>query len=103
MNIILDDLKSHLLKNYDKSIKDIILFGSHISGNSKKYSDYDILIILDNYYSGNDENRILDLCYDINLKHNILLDIHLLSKSELGSIRGKQPVFINALKHGIYA
>ncbi len=103
MNIILDDLKSHLLNNYGISIKDIILFGSNVSGNPNKYSDYDILIILNNDYSGKDENRILDLCYDINLKHNILLDVHLLSESELSSIRGNQPVFVNALKHGIYA
>jgi len=39
---------------------------------------------------------------DIDLKYNILLDVHLISVRELNTIRGKQPVYINALKYGIY-
>ncbi|MCK4663715.1 MAG: nucleotidyltransferase domain-containing protein [Bacteroidales bacterium] len=100
---ILIDLKSHLIKNYGNSVKDVILFGSQARGNSKEYSDYDILIVLEKDYSGKDENQILDLCYDIDLKYNILLDVHLLSSKEMKSIRGKQPVFVNAIKSGIYA
>ncbi len=100
---IINDLKSHLIRNYGSDIKDVILFGSRAKGVSKEYSDYDILIVLNNDYSGKDENKILDLCYDIDLKYNILLDIHLLSNSELSSIRGKQPIFINAIQSGIYA
>ena len=100
---ILIDLKSYLIKNYGNSVKDVILFGSQARGNSEEYSDYDILIVLEKDYSGKDENQILDLCYDIDLKYNILLDVHLLSSKEMKSIRGKQPVFINAIKSGIYA
>ena len=50
-----------------------------------------------------DENVILDLCYDINLKYNILIDAHILSKKEIKSIRGKQSIFVNALKAVIHA
>lgn len=102
-NQILADLKRHLLNNYGKSIKNVILFGSHARGDSKEYSDYDILIVLDKDYSAKDENRILDLCYDIDLKYNILIDVHLISEVELNSVRGRQSVFVNALKSGIYA
>ena len=100
---ILTNLKSHLITNYGNSIKDVILFGSQARGGCKEYSDYDILIILDKDYSGKDENQILDLCYDIDLQFNILLDVHLISSTELTSIRGRQPVFVNAIKSGIYA
>ncbi len=100
---ILTDLKNHLNANYGNSIKDIILFGSQARGDSDENSDYDILIVLDRNYSGTDENEILDLCYDIDLKYNILLDVHILSTSELDSERGKQPIFKNAFKSGIYA
>ncbi len=100
---ILSDLKEHLNQNYDGSINEIVLFGSHARGESTRDSDYDILIVLDNDYSAKDENVILDLCYDINLKYNILIDAHLLSKSEMKSIRGKQPIFVNALKSGVHA
>lgn len=100
---ILSDLKSHLIKNYGRSVKEVILFGSRAEDSSHDYSDYDVLIILDKDYSGQDENVILDLCYEINLKYNILLDVHILSTKELASPRGKQPVFYNAIKSGIYA
>jgi len=100
---ILSDLKSHLIKNYGNSVLDVILFGSQARGDSKEYSDYDVLIVLDKDYSGKDENQILDLCYDIDLKYNILIDAHLISSKELTSIRGRQPVFVNAIKSGIHA
>lgn len=100
---ILIDLKQHLQKHFGDSVKDVVLFGSQARGDSREYSDYDILIILDKDYSGNDENKILDLCYDIDIKYNILLDIHLLSDREIETKRGKQPIFINALKSGLYA
>ncbi|SHI40663.1 Nucleotidyltransferase domain-containing protein [Tangfeifania diversioriginum] len=100
---ILSDLKSHLLKNFGKSVKEVILFGSRLEEHSNDYSDYDVLIILDEDYDSTDENKILDLCYDIDLKYNILLDVHILSKKELALPRGKQPVFTNAINSGIYA
>jgi uncharacterized protein len=100
---ILSDLKSHLITHYGNSVKDVILFGSQSRGDSNEYSDYDVLIVLLKDYTGKDENQILDLCYDIDLKYDILLDVHIISNSELTSIRGRQPVFVNALKSGIYA
>jgi predicted nucleotidyltransferase len=100
---IITDLKSHLLKNYGKSVNDVVLFGSQARGDSNEYSDFDVLIVLENDYSGRDENQILDLCYDIDLKYDILLDVHLISIKELTSIRGRQPVFVNAIKSGIHA
>lgn len=100
---ILNDLKEHLQKNYGDSVKDIILFGSQASDNVIEGSDYDILIILEKNYSRKDEDHILDLCYDIDLKYNILIDAHIISSDELSSLRGKQPLFINALNSGIYA
>ena len=101
--IILSELKKHLIDNYGDSVKDVILFGSQMRGDSMAFSDYDVLIILNSDYSGKDENKILDLCYDIDLKHDILLDVHILSNKELNTIRGKQPIFTNAIKSGIYA
>jgi len=101
--IILAELKNHLVNNYGSSIRDVILFGSQARGDSLKFSDYDVLIILKGKYTGKDENAILDLCYDIDLKFDILLDVHLISETELNSVRGKQPIFLNAVKSGIYA
>ena len=101
--IILSELKKHLIKNYGGSVKDVILFGSQAQGDSNVFSDYDVLIVLDNDYAGKDENLILDLCYDIDLKYDILLDVHIISNKELKTIRGKQPIFVKAIKTGFYA
>lgn len=100
---ILKDLKSYLQKGFNESVKDIILFGSQVYDSSPDHSDYDILIILDKDYNARDENRIYDLCYDIDLKYNIIIDAHLISKQELNTIKGKQPIFIKAIKTGLYA
>lgn len=101
--IILAELKNHLIQNYGNSVKDVILFGSQALGNPEKFSDYDILIVLKHAYTGQDENKILDLCYEIDLRFDILLDVHIISDKELTAIRGKQPIFTNAVKSGIYA
>jgi len=100
---IITELKTYLHKNYSKSVKEVVLFGSQARGDSSKDSDYDILIVLNKDYSGKDENKILDLCYDIDLKYNIIIDAHLISEKEISSLRGKQPIINNALKSGIYA
>lgn len=102
-NQILSDLKNHLVKYYGESVKEVILFGSRIKKMSHEFSDYDILIILEKEYTGKDENIILDLCYEIDLKYNIFIDAHIISNKELSSVRGRQPVYLNALKTGLHA
>ncbi len=100
---ILKDLKNHLQTSFKESVKDVILFGSQALGKANKDSDYDILVVLKNDYTAKDENLIFDLCYDISLRHNIVIDTHIISEKELYSIKGKQPIFIKAIKSGIYA
>ncbi len=100
---ILQDLKQHLIENLGRAVKDVILFGSQTTGKAVNYSDYDVLVILNRPYSDSDENRILDLCFDINLKYDIILDIHILSESEINSVRGRQTVYSKVIESGIYA
>lgn len=101
--LILNDLKHKLVEHYADAVKNIILFGSQASNTAGKYSDYDILILLNKDYNRSDENTILDICFDIDLKYDIMIDAHLLSTKELESQRGRQPIFVNALKNGVYA
>jgi uncharacterized protein len=101
--LILIDLKRKLQELYSDSVKNVVLFGSQANNNSNEYSDYDVIILLNHDYNKNDENKILDICYEIDLKYNIIIDAHLLSTKEIETKRGKQPIFVNALKNGIYA
>ncbi len=81
----------------------MILFGSQASGTAAEYSDYDVLIITREKPDWRIEREISDICYEIELEHDIFIDTLIISEPELGTIRGKQPIYLNALKNGIYA
>ncbi|NCO32224.1 nucleotidyltransferase domain-containing protein [bacterium] len=101
---IVKELKKILIEHFDNDIKDVILFGSRATGSASKYSDYDVLVILKQDYDWHYRNEILRVVYKLELKKDIMIDIHLLSTNEVSNtLRGSQPVFINALNTGLYA
>ncbi len=102
-NLIIKDLKKHLQKQFGDNIKDVILFGSHASNKFTNDSDYDILILLKNRPDWKLKRLISDYCYNIDLKYNIITDIHIISDPELNTLRGKQPIFYDAIHKGIHA
>jgi predicted nucleotidyltransferase len=99
---VLKDLSILLKSRFADDIKDIILFGSHVYGQADKDSDYDILIILKNKADWKIEREISDLCYEVDLKYNIVTDTHVIGESELNTLRGKQPIFVNAIANGLH-
>lgn len=101
--IVLNDLSDLLRNRFGDNLKDVVLFGSQAKGKAHKDSDYDFLIILKEKADWKIESEISDLCYEIDLKYNIITDIHVLSEGELSTIRGKQPIFVNALAYGLHA
>ncbi len=100
---IIQRLAKALKSKFGYRIKDVILFGSQASGNNSEDSDYDILIILKEKPDWRFERAISDICYGIELEHDIFIDTLIISESELETIRGKQPIYQTALKMGIYA
>lgn len=100
---IISDLKAHLKSKFKGAVKEVVLFGSQTNENNTVNSDFDVLIILEGNYNEQDEERLLELCYDIDLKYDVVIDAHIISKHELNSIRGQQPIFVNAIKDGQYA
>ncbi|MDB4582216.1 nucleotidyltransferase domain-containing protein [Draconibacterium sp.] len=100
---ILSDLKNLLSEKLGSNLKEVILFGSQAYGNSTEDSDYDFLVILEKIPDWKLKRQISDYCYALDLKHETFLDIHVLGKDELNTLRGKQPIFQTALKRGIYA
>ena len=97
---IIRNLKQTLVNHLGEAVDKIVLFGSRNDGKPREYSDYDVLIILKNEYDWRFENEILSLCNEVNLKYDIILDIHLISKKEFGTLRGKQPFIQIALAQG---
>ncbi len=100
---ILKEIKHTLQTNFGEEIVEVILFGSRARGRAKSWSDYDLLILLRNPYQWQTEENILNKLYDVTLKHNIIPDNHFLTLADLNTIKGKQPIFLNAMANGIYA
>ena len=100
---LLCEIKTQIEYSARVGVSKVILFGSHAIGNADKESDYDILVILDNDYDWKLENRILDICFEIDLRYGIVSDIKVISSNELGQPRGHQAYIVNAIKNGISA
>lgn len=101
--VVLDQIKKKIQHLPEIDVVDVILFGSQVSGAVQSDSDYDLLIILKNKIDWKTKREIYSLSYDIDLEYNIITDVHILSSDEVNSLRGKQPVFQNAIQEGIYA
>jgi len=102
-NLILNELKTILNNHFPNIVEKIILFGSRNNSNFQEYSDYDILIILNINYDWNLESEIIDLCYEIDLKYDIVTDIKIISSKELTEPRGRQTYIQEALLTGLQA
>ncbi len=97
----MNELKKILTNNFPGYIDKVILFGSQAKGNAEDYSDYDILVVLKKKYDWRLKNKIYDKSWEIDFKYDILTDIKLISKTELKSIKGKQPFISDALENGV--
>jgi predicted nucleotidyltransferase len=95
------ELKELLLTTFPNEIEQVILFGSQVKGTAQEYSDYDVLIILKHTYDWQFKNKIYDTTWEIDFKHDILTDVKLISKSELQTLKGKQPFIQDALEEGV--
>ena len=70
---------------------------------AEQFSDYDVLIILKNDYDWKYRRLISGLCYEIDLKYDIIIDSKIISLNELNhSIKGKDPLFLDAIKDGLH-
>ena len=100
---ILKQFKSQLKQSFRNDIQDVILFGSQVTGEMLGNSDYDILIVLNRDYDRVYKEKILDVVYDFELKYEIFIDFKIISIQELNhSIRGKQPIFREAIEKGVH-
>lgn len=97
------ELRNLLQERFKENFKEVVLFGSQASGQPRPDSDFDILVILNEMPDWKTEREISDICYLIDLKFNIITDTHVLSTSELNTLRGKQPIFVNAISNGVRA
>ena len=101
---ILHQLLTILKAELKAELKEVILFGSYNSGMHTENSDFDVLIVLQNPADWRIKGKIRDLCYEISLKNDILIDSKIISEFELNhKFWGKHPLYTDTLKFGLHA
>ena len=102
MQTLLLEIKTLLEPLLGKNLLKVVLFGSQITENARNDSDYDILIVVQNPFDYRLKRQILNYCYQICLQRDILLDVKIISQYELDhSLKGKLPIYTQALQNGI--
>ena len=93
-------LKKKLLDGFPRTR--IILYGSKVKGNSKEFSDIDVLILLDRKIDTELEKQILDIAYDIELESDIVFGVMIESKDFWDSSLARiMPLHQNIEKEGV--
>jgi predicted nucleotidyltransferase len=79
----------------------VILFEREVLGKSSRRSDIDLLVILKKDFHWEEEDKILALGYELDLKFDIISDIKVISLGELESVKGNQVYIQEALENGL--
>jgi len=95
---ILFDLKRTILSKY--KLVEMRLFGSTARGDRHVHSDIDIFVRIINLDRKIEED-IFDLAYEIELKHNCLIDIFVFDDKKLKGTYFWMPVYQKILQEGV--
>ena len=80
---------------------EVILYGSHVRGESGPDSDYDIFVLVDGSLSRELEDRISFAVYDPEYESDVILSVHVYEKSFFQSpLRQAMPLFNNVRTEG---
>jgi predicted nucleotidyltransferase len=101
--VLLEKLKDFLVARFGDDIREIILFGSRVSGRAGEDSDYDVLIILNRDYDWRYRHNIISAIYELELEYDVFIDAKIISTHELHyTIKGKHPLYTDAIREGIH-
>lgn len=101
---ILQAAKERLMAAFGDRIKDVVLFGSRAWGKPTRWSDWDFVVVVRGEYDWQTVRTIRYLMADIDLDYDVFTQTLVISEEELqNSLRGRQPIFTDAIQKGIYA
>lgn len=101
--IVLQDLVERLRPAFPGKVKDVILHGSHLRGDAREDSDYDFVIVWNEALTWQQKHLVNDVCYETDLKFGVVTHTMVITSLALSMLRGRQPVFQDALKKGLRA
>ena len=88
------------IHNIDPKAK-IILFGSRARGDSKKDSDWDLLILINSLDVREAENRFRDKLFDLELDTGEVISMFVYNKKDWNSRHCVTPLYKNIRKEGL--
>ncbi len=95
---ILEVLRERITAKY--TLVEMRLFGSTARGDSRIGSDIDVFVCLPEVNKVIEE-ELFDIAYDVELDHNCLIDIIVVSEDDLRGQSGSAPIFEKILSEGI--
>jgi predicted nucleotidyltransferase len=97
---ILEEFKKETLKLYGNQLKEIILYGSYARREENEDSDIDLAIVIKGEIRPFKElDRMSEITYDIELKHDILLSLYPISEEHYLTLN--TPFLLNIRKEGV--
>ena len=87
---IVSKLKDRISGKY--SIKEMRVFGSSVRGDRKPESDIDVLVHLF-HVNRQIEEDLFDMAYDLELKHDCLIDMMVVDDHDLSGAQGTAPIY----------
>ena len=87
---IVSELKDQISGKY--SIKEMCVFGSSARGDRSSESDIDVLVHL-SYVNRQIEEDLFDMAYDMELKHDCLIDMIVVDDRVLSGSQGTAPIY----------
>jgi uncharacterized protein len=99
---LLNEMKTGLTELYGHRLKAVILFGSYARGDYNQNSDFDVMIVLDNYKRYWDELvNSAELTSELSLKYNVTISRTIMKEEQWK--KGDLPVLMNVRAEGIPA
>jgi predicted nucleotidyltransferase len=87
---IINELKDRISGKYD--LREMRIFGSSARGDRKPESDIDVLVHL-THVNRQIEEDLFDMAYDLELKHDCLIDMIVIDDRGLSGVQGTAPIY----------
>ncbi|MBN2464093.1 nucleotidyltransferase domain-containing protein [candidate division WOR-3 bacterium] len=86
----------------DFGLVKLVLYGSKARGDSHRESDIDVLVVLQDEFDWRTKHAIYDVCFDINLAYDVLLQPIIYSLARYNDpLTRATPLYQNVMEEGV--